>query len=313
MRWAEISIEVNCGATEEAASIASDYAAGGVAIFDPSLKAEAAEGLGLSELELEGLDATGPAIIKFYVGDDEQELTAMLSEIRKRLDSLSGCRLKGTNVLSLSVRMADEKEWSSWKQAFKPFRLGARLVVTPSWEASQAEEGDVIIRIDPGQAFGTGQHETTAGCAALLEKYIKGGESVLDVGTGTGILAIAAAKLGAKSVTAVDIDPVAVRCAAENVAANGVTDSVKVVKGDLLAGMSGPYDVVIANILAGPVIEISAPAADILKNGGVFISSGYVAKSEKEVQDALCLAGLAVSDRIVQEDWICLAAVKQDK
>ncbi|HNV34519.1 MAG TPA: 50S ribosomal protein L11 methyltransferase [Bacillota bacterium] len=308
MRWAEISIDVNCKATEAVASIALEYARGGVAIIDPDLAKDPGGEVALSELELAGIPSEGPAVVRFYVDDDEKELTGILSEIRRRLDEevnrIPGCR----EVLGISVRMADEKEWSSWKQTFKPFRLGTRMVVTPTWEAPDALPEDIVIRIDPGQAFGTGQHATTANCAFMLESYIEGGERVLDVGTGTGILSIAAALLGAGDVTAVDIDSTAVKCAQENVALNKVQDKVKVIRGDMLKGIEGPFDIVVANILAEPVMSMSASVFGLLVPGGHFISAGYVEKSEAGVRDSLTGAGFEIADRVQDHDWVCLVA-----
>lgn len=312
MRWAEISIEVNCKATEEVASVAMDYARGGVAILDPGMAREPGGEVPLDELELAGIPTKGPTIVKFYVDDDELELTNILSEIRKRLDKEINRLPECQEVLSISVRMADEKEWSSWKQTFKPFRLGTRMVVTPTWETPDALLEDIVIKIDPGQAFGTGQHATTANCAFMLERYIEGGERVLDVGTGTGILSIAAALLGAGEVTAVDIDSTAVKCAQDNVSLNGVQDRVKVVKGDMLKGIEGPFDLIVANILADPVIGMTALAFDLLVPGGYFITAGYVEKGERDVRRALTDAGFEIADRIQDQDWVSLVARRPD-
>ncbi len=173
MRWAEISIEVKCNAAEEVASIASDYAPAGVAVLDPALIDEAKRDGGLSDLELGGLKREGNAIVRFFAPDDEAELAALLSEMRKRLDKEVNCSSTGRDVISINVRMVDEAEWSGWKQSFKPFRLGSKLLVSPTWEKPDALPEDLVIRIDPGQAFGTGQHATTAGCAHMLKSTSK--------------------------------------------------------------------------------------------------------------------------------------------
>ena len=313
MRWGEISIEVKCNAAEEVASIASDYAPAGVAVLDPSLIDEAKRAGGLSELELGSMKREGNAIVCFFAPDDEAELAALLSEMRKRLDKEINCSSTGQDVISINVRMVDEAEWTGWKQSFKPFRLGSKLLVSPTWENPDALPEDLVIRLDPGQAFGTGQHATTAGCAHMLEKYIKGGERVLDVGTGTGILAIASAMLGAGVVVAIDIDQVAVKCASDNVSVNKVADKVKVVKGDLLKGQAGPFDVIVANILAGPVIDMTGPAAALLSPGGIFITSGYIQKTEPDVKSALERSGLEIADRAQEGDWVCLVGRKPGK
>lgn len=311
MRWAEISIQTRCGATEQVASIASDYAPSGVAIIDPEVTEEAGRLQGLSELELSAVLGKGEATVRFYASDEEAELAAMLSELRQRLASEISCADGASDVVSISVRMADDSEWSGWKQAFKPFRLTNRILVSPDGKAEGAGDGDIVITIDPGQAFGTGQHPTTAGCAALLESVIRGGERVLDIGTGTGILAIAAAKLGASEVLAIDIDPIAVRCSNENIERNGVAEVVTSLKGDLLKGVDGTFDVILANILAGPVIEIASQAAGLLREGGSMITSGYVMKSEAEVVKAMRGAGLEVFKRFQEHDWVAMAAARK--
>lgn len=153
MRWAEISIEVSCGAAEAAATIASDYSPAGVAVLGPMLVQESALDNGLSDVELAGIEIKSDAVVRFYAPDDEKELASMLSEMRKRLENEVNCSCQGKGVIGISVRMADESEWSGWKQNFKPFRLGSRIVVSPTWEDAHPLPGDIVIKIDPGQAF----------------------------------------------------------------------------------------------------------------------------------------------------------------
>ena len=180
------------------------------------------------------------------------------------------------------------------------------MVVKPTWEPWDAQDGDLIIEIDPGMAFGTGTHETTAMCVSLIEAYYQGG-TLLDVGTGSGILAIAAARLGAKDIVAVDIDPDAVRVAKENVAHNGLENAIDVRKGDLLQGLSQQFDFAVANILAPVICMLAAPLKKHLTPGGRFICSGIIAEAEPDVNKALLDAGYVIDEIRHKGDWVAFA------
>ena len=210
-------------------------------------------------------------------------------------------------TLDVTMQGVKEEDWAeNWKQYYKPFRIGAHMVVKPTWEPWDAQPGDLIIEIDPGMAFGTGTHETTAMCVGLIEKYYRGG-TLLDVGTGSGILAIAAARLGAEGIVAVDIDPDAVRVAKENVAHNGLENAIDVRKGDLLQGLSQQFDFAVANILAPVICMLAAPLKKHLTPGGVFVCSGIIAEAEQDVHDALLKAGYAIDEVQHKGDWVAFA------
>ncbi len=202
-----------------------------------------------------------------------------------------------------------EQDWTeSWKAAFKPFRLGEHIVVKPSWETAETRPGDHVIEIDPGMAFGTGTHETTGMCVKLAEKYVKQGDKVIDIGTGTGILAITAAHMGAEKVLATDLDPVAVRVAGENVAANGFSDVIELRCGDLLEVVRESGDVVIANIIADVIIQLAAPVRARIVDGGIFICSGISVERRQDVLDALDAANYEVLDALTEGEWCAMAA-----
>ena len=204
-----------------------------------------------------------------------------------------------------------EEDWTeSWKKAFRAFRLGAHMVIKPSWEHFDAQPDDHIIEIDPGMAFGTGTHETTGMCVKLVEKYVRPGQSAIDIGTGTGILAIAAAHMGAKPILATDLDAVAVRVAAENVKINGFEDVIQVRCGDLLDAVDAVADVVIANIIADVIIMLAAPVRPHIADDGIFICSGIAANRRQDVLDALETAGYAVLDVLDEGEWCAIAARK---
>ena len=210
---------------------------------------------------------------------------------------------------ALEIANVREEDWAeNWKKYYKPFRVGRHLVVRPVWEKYEPQAGDRIISIDPGMAFGNGTHETTSMCLGLVEDYIKPGDTVLDVGTGSGILAIASVLMGAQSALGIDLDPVAVRVANENIERNGLSGRVHAQVGDLVKGIDTQADVVFANIIADAVILLSRAVRAHMKPGGVFICSGIILEREQDVLDALAEAGFTV-DRIEHRgEWSAIAA-----
>lgn len=204
------------------------------------------------------------------------------------------------------------EDWSeSWKKYFKPFRLGEHIVVHPGWADCETREGDKVIRIDPGMAFGTGTHETTGMCTELVEKYVRPGDTVIDIGTGTGILAIAAAHMNAGRVLATDLDPVAARVAAENIAINGFEGKIEARCGDLLEVVDECGDVVIANIIADVIVMLAAPVRERIKDGGIFICSGIAVERREEVRKALLDANYELLDEPYRTEWAAFAARKR--
>ena len=231
-----------------------------------------------------------------------------LAELRRQLALIRESAPDApVGTLTLELNDVADEDWSeNWKKYYKPFRIGRRLVVKPSWEAFQAAAEDLVVELDPGMAFGTGTHETTHMCMELLEKYLKPGTRVMDVGTGSGILAIAAAKLGAASVLAVDIDPDAVKVARENVAHNGAEDRVRVVQGDLVKGEAMPCGLAVANIVADAICMLCGPLTRHLQKGGLFLCSGIIREREADVQAAVHAAGYQPVDRLAMGEWVAL-------
>ena len=211
--------------------------------------------------------------------------------------------------LELEHQNVQEQDWAeNWKKYYKPFRAGERLVIKPSWEPYEEKEGDLVLELDPGMAFGTGTHETTFMCMEQLEKYVTPGCKAIDVGCGSGILALAAAKLGAGDVLAIDLDELAVKVAAENTEKNGLSGVVRVKHGDLLKNENEQADVIVANIIADVICFLCGPAKKHLLPGGTFICSGIIREREDDVQQALAAAGYTVCSRLAKGSWVCLAA-----
>jgi len=243
----------------------------------------------------------------FYPMDNRAPDT--LSFVKDRARELPNLA-PGIDLGKLEVTMTtiDDEDWAeNWKSQYKPFRLGKHIVIRPGWEEYDAEPTDKVVTIDPGMAFGTGTHETTGMCVSLVEEYVKPGMDVIDVGTGTGILAIAAAHMGAKHVLASDIDPMAVRVAAENIEINGFSGVIEAREGDLLEAADTTADVVIANIIADVIIMISAPVRAFIREGGVFICSGIAREREDEVIEALKKAGYGRLDKRNDGEWTAIA------
>ncbi len=223
--------------------------------------------------------------------------------IRERLDG-TGIEYK---IEHIGVK---EEDWANtWKKYYKPIKTGKRLVIVPVWEKYDKAEDEVIVLMDPGMAFGTGTHETTRLCAGFVEEYVKDGSTVLDVGCGSGILAISASKLGAKSCFACDLDPVAVRVARENTELNG-TSNVKCAVSDLLKQVEkteGGYDIVVANIVADVIIRLASDVSSYLAEDGVFIVSGIIAERAEEVISVLEREGYGIERERYEKGWYAAA------
>jgi len=230
---------------------------------------------------------------------EERNPAESVAFVKERLD-LMGIEYE------LTLSGMKEEDWAnSWKKYYKPIRIAHRLMVVPTWEEYEPKEGDLILKMDPGMAFGTGTHETTRLCATLTEDYMKPGARVLDVGTGSGILAIAASKLGAEEVMAYDIDPVAVRVAQENCDVNGC-DNVTCGISDLLAGVDtkgGLYDFVCANIVADIIVRMADDILRYMKPGGLLAVSGIIDTQAERVHAALTKGGLTHILTRAENDW----------
>ena len=254
------------------------------------------------------LDAM-PEDVQIKAWFSAEEAGRVTDTLRLELERLRAEDADGAfGALTLSSGSIREEDWANeWKRYFKPFRVGRHLVVKPTWERWDAAPDDLIIEIDPGMAFGTGTHETTALCIELIEAYYQQGR-LLDIGTGSGILAIAAALLGAKDVYAIDIDEDAVRVARENVEKNGFSKAITVEKGDLLKGVRGTYDFAVANILAPVICMLAAPLRKYLTPNGVFVCSGIIREKRDDVFAALTEAGYEILDERSRGDWCAFAA-----
>ena len=209
----------------------------------------------------------------------------------------------------IDVSGINEDDWAnSWKAYYKPIKIGEKIVIVPAWEKYEAQAGEIIVRMDPGMAFGTGSHETTRLVIGLLEKYVRGGERVLDVGTGSGILAICASKLGAKLCRAYDIDPVAVKVARENIKDSGETN-ISCDQSDLLRQVDlsgGRYDIICANIVADIIIRMTPDVGAYLNDGGIILASGIIIERSEDVISCFEANGYRILDKSIENGWCAL-------
>ena len=225
--------------------------------------------------------------------------------------ALFRARLEAAGIgYTLNTAGVEQEDWqNAWKQYYHATEVGKRLAIVPGWE--QYDTDRTVITMDPGMAFGTGTHETTSLCLEVLDSLVKGGERVLDIGTGSGILAIAALKLGAAAAEGIDIDPMCVRTAGENAERNGVQDRFAIKVGDLSAEASGVYDIITANIVAAAILDLAPAVPALLSNGGRFIASGIIDERKQEVLVGLAAAGLQVLEVKEKRGWVCLVCERQ--
>ncbi|GAW93449.1 50S ribosomal protein L11 methyltransferase [Calderihabitans maritimus] len=310
MKWQEITVTTTEEAVEAVADLFHQVGAAGVVIEDPKAITRyiAEEKWDYYELPRELLEAEN-VVIKGYLPIDEN-LQQRLQQLRRKLEEMHSYF---TNYLAeISLAEVRESDWENcWKRYYKPQKIGQRLVICPSWESYQPSGDEMVIRMDPGMAFGTGTHPTTALCIRALDKHLRPGKTVFDVGTGSGILAIVAAKLGASRVLAIDLDPLAVKVAQANVARNGVNDVVKVVNGDLLTDVFEQADCIVANIVANAIITLAGQAYERLVTGGCFISSGIIKERLEEVRKTLQNAKFKIIEENTEGEWGALVARKE--
>ena len=301
--WTEVIITVDAQNADAAAAIAQMVVPYGIYMEDYSnLEEEAMEiaHIDLIDEDLLAKDRTH-AWIHVYISPEEnpQEAVAFLQERY----TAAGIR----NEIALD-RCVKEDWINNWKKYFKPIPVGEKLLIRPVWEEVTPAQGRVVLDLEPGLAFGTGTHETTRLCMELLEKYVHGNESVLDVGCGSGILSVAALLLGAKEAVGVDIDPLAVKTAVENAQRNHVEDRFIGICGDLTDKVSGTYDIVVANIVADVICVLTKNVRNFMKPHTVYLMSGIIDTREADVQAALAAAGFVVTDRYEEKGWVALAA-----
>ena len=304
MDWIELIVHTSTAGADSVSDVLMDAGASGTMIEDRSDIPDPDKPHGIWEIIDPKLLENMPEDVLVHAWYEEGDsLPSLLDQIRNSLSLLS-CSCPEAGSLKLETRSVSDRDWTDvWKKYFKPFYAADHLVVKPTWEPFSPEPGDRIIEIDPGMAFGSGTHETTGMCLSLLRDVISGSEEIIDVGTGSGILAIGAALLGAGHVLAVDIDPDAVKVASENVRNNHVENRVSVQRGNLLERVSDVCDICVANIISDVIISFAAPLTAHIRPGGLFICSGIVSLRADEVAAALRDAGYEILRRETRGEW----------
>lgn len=314
MKWAEISIQTSHEATEAVAEIFYELGASGVLIEDPELVNDYIRSDAWDYTDIPLAEETDTVTVKAWLPEDN-DLPGRMEQLRLRMDEMGQYLDKGTGSIACS-EIQDEDWANNWKAYFHPEKIGERIVVKPSWEEYAPHDGEIVIELDPGMAFGTGTHATTSMCVNYLEEYVQPGMQVFDVGTGSGILAIASAKLGAAHVQAADYDSVAVKVAKENIAENHETEKISIFQSDLLKNMTGKADLIIANIIADIIIRMFNDVDAYLNENGAVLTSGIIADRIKDVIKAAEEAGFAVDKMSEKAGWaaivFCRAAEMKD-
>lgn len=307
-KWMEIKVITSSEAIEPVSGIFYALDVKGLAIEDPNDITGRKQGpLTWDFADINILEYGGKAaVVKGYFSM-EDEISKILEYFDDKLKELKdmGIDIGEGKVISSEVY---EEDWANnWKKYYKPTRIGERVVIKPIWEDYEKNKNDIIVEIDPGMAFGTGTHETTRMCIEALEKYVTKDTTVFDIGTGSGILAISAAKLGASKVIGVDLDPVAVDSAKENVKYNDL-NNIEILYGDLMEVVNGKAQIIVANIIAEIIVNLSEEVKKFLLPGGYFITSGIIKDREKMVTEKLVSLGFKINEINTQGEWVCIVA-----
>ncbi|NMB09009.1 MAG: 50S ribosomal protein L11 methyltransferase [Tissierellia bacterium] len=312
MTWVEVQIKTNAEFEEMVTNIMYDLGVTGLAIEDPRdiLEFEQSkEDWDYIEPDLFNLESDS-IVIKAYFPEGE-DLADKIELVRENIE-INPIKEYGKSLGEVTTLEVYEKDWAeAWKKYYKPTKVGENIVIKPTWEEYEKAKDEIIIELDPGMAFGTGTHETTILCIRALEKYVKENSIVYDIGTGSGILSIAAAKLGAKKVVAVDLDQVCVRVANENIKINKVDSIVEVKKGNLFDVIDSKADLIVSNIIAEVILDMINSLRDYLFDEGIFIASGIINEKVEMVKEALIENGFKILEINKMEEWASIISVKE--
>lgn len=309
MSWSELSIHTTQEAVEPISNILHEAGAGGVVIEDRNdLVKEWDTDFGeVYQLNPDDYPEEG-VLMKAYLPVNSF-LGETVEEIKEAVNGLMLYDIElGRNTITISE--VNEEEWATaWKKYYKPVKISERITIIPTWEEYEPVSTDeLIVELDPGMAFGTGTHPTTVMCVQAIEKVLEKGDRMIDVGTGSGVLSIAAAKMEAEVVKAYDLDEIAVKSAKLNVKLNGVQDTVTVKQNNLLDQADDQVDVITANLLAEIILRFIDDARKTLRPGGLFITSGIIKAKKQQVKSELIRGGFSIEETLEMEDWIAFIA-----
>jgi ribosomal protein L11 methyltransferase len=307
-KWIEVKIVTTSDAVEPVSGIYYGLDVKGVAIEDPRDILEREQGpLSWDFADINifeyGKDA---AVVKGYFSEEDN-----IEEVQKYIEGkLEELKDMGIDVGEgkVVIKPVFEEDWANnWKKYYKPTKIGEKILIKPIWEEYEPQNDEIIVEMDPGMAFGTGTHETTRMCIEALEKYVKPESTVFDIGTGSGILAITAAKLGAKRVVGVDLDPVAVDSANSNIGFNKL-HNIEILHGNLMEVVEGKANIVVANIIAEVIIFLADDVKNFIQPNGYFITSGIIKDRREDVKNKLISSGFKIVEDNTLGEWVCIVA-----
>lgn len=305
--WIEVSIVVSSEAVEAVSGILYNTEVEGISIEDTKdIEFKKKHPGDWDYFDESLLKVEEGAVIKAYYRESES-FSSYLEYIKESVNNLEDLGIDKGKGLVVANKVNEEDWENGWKKYYKPYRAGEKIVIKPIWEEYENKAQDIVVEIDPGMAFGTGTHETTRMCIKALEKYVKPHSNVLDIGTGSGILAITASKLGAKKVTAVDLDPVAVESALKNISYNNIKN-IEVFQGNLMEDVHGKTDIIVINIIADVILSLTEEVKKFLAPQGVFICSGIIIDRKEEVAENLRNNGFFIKEINKDGEWVCIVS-----
>jgi ribosomal protein L11 methyltransferase len=307
LKWTECKAYIDKEAIEAVSYMLIEKGIQGIEVVDYMLSDEDMKDMIVDYVEEGVIDNNKDTYIKFYLSEEENisekllDIEASINEIRKYVEVGKG---------TIETDITNDEDWANnWKKYYKPFVIDDNIVIKPTWEDyNEIKDNDIVIEIDPGMAFGSGTHETTSMCISMLNKYLSNDDTVIDVGCGSGILGITAAKLGSKKVTCIDLDKNAVKASKENVITNEVQDKVEVFHGDLLERTDMKSNIVVANIIADVIILLAEGVKEHLLPNGIFISSGIILDRVNDVEKALVDNGFNIVEIRKMGEWAAIIA-----
>ncbi len=307
LKWTQCKVYINDEAIEAVSYMLTEQGIQGIEVVDNTLSNEDKEEIIVDYIEDGVIDNNRDTFIRFYLSEQE-DVTEKIDEIKAKIKDIGKYLEVGKTNIELTI--IDDEDWANnWKKYYKPFKIDNNIIIKPTWEKyTKKTHDDVIIEIDPGMAFGSGTHETTSMCVSMINKYLSKDDLVIDVGCGSGILGITAAKLGAGEVTCIDLDKNAVKAAKENVVTNKVDDKVNVLNGDLLEMVDIKANMVVANIMADIIMILAKGVAKYLIPNGIFISSGIILDRVEDVKDALLANEFEIVEIKRMGEWAAIVS-----
>jgi len=307
MKWLEISVKTYSNAVDAVSEILTRFGANGVSIEDKSNIKKDIEEINWDYVDDNLIVYDGTACVRAYYQEniDKDETSTNIDEALRE----AGKYLE-IGEYSIETNYVDDQDWQNeWKKYYKPIKIGRNILVKPSWEDAEIKDGEIIVELDPGMAFGTGNHESTRMCMEFIEKYIRNGNKLLDIGCGSGILSILGAKLGCSKILSIDIDPVAIKTSLENFKINKVENIAFAQKAMIEDLTVEKYDAVVANIVADVIINISPKVVKFLNQNGLFIVSGVIKDRKDQVINTITQNGFEIIEISNMGEWVAIASV----